>query len=959
MGLYDDPVYQERLSYEIGVIKRMGFSSYFLFVKDVVDTAREKGILVGPGRGSAAGSLVSYVLSITQLDPIKYGLLFERFLNPERVSPPDIDIDFEDEKREYLIEEIRKKYGYENTAKIITFSYLGARMALRDALRAYGVSPKDTNDFMDFIETLLENDDNIDVLIDNEAVKTFIKDNGWNLELFMNALQLAKFLVGKPRQPSIHAAGLIVAPHSLMGKIPLATLKEQKEKEGREIVTQFDMKILERMGYLKIDILGLAYLTTIRKTLELIKQEDKTDIDIYNLSPTEQDVFEIFRNGSTTGIFQFESEGMRSYLRKLAPDCMHDLIAMNALYRPGPLKYIDVYIDRKHGREEPVYIIPQLKSVLEETYGVLVYQEQIMEAVKLIANYTLAEADLIRRAIGKKIKEIIDNTKKDFIERAVKNNIPKEKAIEIFEMIEKFADYGFNKSHAAAYSYLAYLTAYLKAKYKHYYYASLFNINLNDHERIIFLIKEAQSEGIKIEPPNVNSSNYEFTAKKEKDIWTLHYGLGALKGIKEKAVEKIIDERNKNGAYKNLEDFLHRVNDTTVDKKTLEVLLQSGALDELIEKSGFKREIILHQNNKKTILDYRDKIREKTKRDKQDFKTNLFSLFQDSKLFETENEEKIDIEINQSITPHECAILEKEVTGAVLSGYSSLSEQLEKIKSVLNSEMIHTSLENVKGEEGFIIAFIEKIEEKVSKKNTIYYEAKCIIESEDVYFFVNNKAYKMIMQKYTGKNLYLLHIQTPTESFDRYVLRDIYRLEEIKNDTKVQQQIKKQLAKLEKNVETKNEISTQQNMKWGSLSKEEKERIKEAVMDKKENFDYSRLEYRDVVQSALKSSSTDDKNKALAFVDLFYVDSKERIKSYFQREALDYFSFIQFCLDLLEDLERENKADYQVANKIYIVAFQTFLAFYESMEGRLDGSKAAYMLELLNKIDKKRAEMWL
>jgi len=933
---YENDLYAKRLEYEIDVIKRMGFSKYFLFVRDVIEIAREKDILVGPGRGSAAGSLVAYVLGITSLDPVKYNLLFERFLNPERVSPPDIDIDFEDRRRHEIIEEIKKRYGEDRVAKIITFSYLGAKMAIRDAFRAYGISVKETNDFMDFVDPILGQNDNVEVLLNNKVVIDYIREKP-NSEDFINALNLAKFLEGRPRQPSIHAAGIIVSPSSLLGNVPLAVLKQEDNSNEKEIVTQFDMKILERMGYLKIDILGLAYLSAIHECLKMIKKNKKLEIDIFDIDVNDKEVFELFQRGETTGIFQFESEGMKTYLRKLKPDNIYDLIAMNALYRPGPLEYIDVYINRKHGLEKVEYPHEKLERVLKETYGVMVYQEQIMETVKVIAGYSLAKADLIRRAIGKKIKEIIDDNRKDFITRAVENAIDEESARKIFDMIERFADYGFNKSHAAAYSYLAYVTAYLKAKYKEYYYAALMNINIGDYEKISFLIKEALQENVKIEGPDINISNKEFQVIEGPDnSRKIVYGLLALKGIKEKAVNKILDERTKRGLFINLEDFLNKISSNVVDKKTLETLIQAGALDKIAGKSGYKRENLLHPHNFEIIINIKQN---KVKESKEPIKTvSLFDIQDEGEII------KLNLDTKLKISQVECAVLEKSVVGIVFSNYLDMLEMAKKISGFINIE-VHTNIKDCNENENLALFFIEEIKEKMSKKNTTYYEAAIIAQDGEYELFINEANYKnFIKPVFKGKGIYLAIVQGPSENFTRFTIKKIYATEELINQQKINKQLKNDIENIIK-IKTEKEQHKEYKEK-----KENKDYIKKLINKFSGVLLENKLEMKKLDYSILQNESIINKYKnyesVLAMFHITFVGGIRNIYMLFNDDQEKYYAFMKFCLDLAEHY----KNDPLVLNKVYNVSLENLAAYLFVFKNRVDPHILHNMQIIVSKI---------
>ena len=559
------PELKSRLNHELNVIQKMGFAGYFLITADFVKYAKDNMIPVGPGRGSAAGSLVSYSLGITTVDPIRHKLLFERFLNPDRISMPDIDIDFCIERRGEVIDYIKNQYGENSVTQIITFGKMKARQVVRDVGRVLGYSFGETDKLAKMIPTTL----NITL---EEALEQSPDLKAASKGEFKELLDYSKVLEGMNRHASIHAAGVVIAPGELTDYVPL-----YKSTQG-DITSQYDMKGLEDLGLLKLDFLGLRNLTVIDNAIKLIK-DGGNDVDIENIPMDDQSVYKLFTKGLTIGVFQFESSGMREFLKKLKPTAIEDLIAMNALYRPGPMNNIDDFIKRKHGKKEIQYLHPSMENILEETYGIIVYQEQVMQIANEIAGFSLAEADIMRRAMGKKIKKLMDELKVKFIEGAKKkNNIQPEIAKQIYELIEKFAEYGFNKSHSTAYAYVAYQTAWLKTHYPAEFMSANLTSEMSNIDRVVILINECRKMKIDVNPPDVNVSSIQFRPVNDN---TISFGLNAIKNVGTKALEQIIESRQDKKKYKSIFDFTANVTLKTVNKKVLESLIMSGAMDSL------------------------------------------------------------------------------------------------------------------------------------------------------------------------------------------------------------------------------------------------------------------------------------------------------------------------------------------------------------------------------------------
>lgn len=581
---------KERIDFELFTIKTMGFAGYFLIVGDFIKAGRDKGVFIGPGRGSAAGSVVAYCIGITNIDPIKYNLLFERFLNPDRKSMPDIDTDFDDEGRQKVIDYVVEKYGKNQVAQIITYGTMAAKSSIADVARVMDLPLPESRALTKMVperpgielkrvlhapmkakegEKSLEEKDGLgnDDLENVKKLREIYKQED---TILSKVLHEAERLEGSVRNTGIHAAGIIIAPKDLTELIPVAT-----SKESNLWLTQIEGNVIEDAGVIKMDFLGLKTLTIIKNALQLIKQNHGVEIDIDKIPLDDKKTFELYQHGATIGTFQFESAGMQKYLRELKPDKFDDLIAMNALYRPGPLAYIPNFIDRKHGREAITYDLPEMEEYLKETYGITVYQEQVMLLAQKLAGFSKGDADVLRKAMGKKQKTVLDKMKAQFIEGATEKLFPPEKLEKIWTDWEAFAQYAFNKSHSTCYAYVAYQTAYLKAHYPAEYMSAVLN-NAGSIEKITFFMEECKRMGIKVLGPDINESLKGFAVNNKGEI---RFGLGGLKGVGEAAVESIISERQKNGSFTNLFDFIKRINQRTVNKKTLESLAYAGGFD--------------------------------------------------------------------------------------------------------------------------------------------------------------------------------------------------------------------------------------------------------------------------------------------------------------------------------------------------------------------------------------------
>ncbi len=582
----------------------MGFPGYFLVVWDFIKFAKDNGIPVGPGRGSAAGSVVAWSLDITNVDPLDYDLLFERFLNPERISMPDIDLDFCMNRRGEVIEYVRHKYGEENVAQIITFGTMAAKSVVRDVGRVLGHQYA----FVDKISKMIPGGPGVtltDAKKDSPQLAEAIKND----EEVKKIVEIGEKLEGLSRHAGMHAAGVVITPEPVTSYVPLYRTNRD------EIVTQFDMRVVEKMGLVKMDFLGLRTLTVIDDAIKSAKQVDGVDIDIENIPLDDPEVFRLFQEGRTKGVFQFESGGMVDLLRKSKPTQFEDLAALNALYRPGALDagMVDEYVKRKNGTSKAKYLVPAMKDVLEETYGVIVYQEQVMQIAQQVAAYSLGQADLLRKAMGKKDAEIMAKERTGFVAGAVGNGYDKKKANEIFDYIEPFARYGFNKSHSVAYALVAYQTAWLKVHYPRHFMAALMSSEMDRTEQVVKFIGEAKSMGIDVLPPDVNESNMYFTVVGPN----IRFGLGAVKGVGQGAVESVLEARRRIGRFTSLLGFCEEVDLRACNKKVLEALIKSGSFDFI----GISRKGLFDQ------LDSTADSAQRTKDEKERGQNSLFSMF--------------------------------------------------------------------------------------------------------------------------------------------------------------------------------------------------------------------------------------------------------------------------------------------------------------------------------------------
>ena len=625
--LYGDPLPEEvaeRVKFELHIMKTMGFPGYFLIVQDFINSARDElGVMVGPGRGSAAGSVVAYCLGITKIDPIKYDLLFERFLNPDRISLPDIDTDFDDDGRGKVLEWVEDKYGHDKVAHIITYGTMATKNSIKDVARVEKL-PLDV--FNHLCKAIPDRPpDGLKMNLPNaiKCVPELREAEASPDPQLSNTIKYAKMLEGTVRGTGIHACGTIICRDAISDWVPVSTAEDKSDPGHKLLATQYDGHVIEETGLIKMDFLGLSTLSILKEAVENIRFTQGIEVDLDNIPIDDELTYKLYQEGRTVGTFQFESAGMQKYLRELKPTVFEDLIAMNALYRPGPMDYIPSFIARKNGKEEIKYDIPCMEKYLKDTYGITVYQEQVMLLSRQLANFTRGESDALRKAMGKKKKDIVDAMKPKFIEGGKKNGHDPKVLEKIWADWEKFASYAFNKSHATCYSWVAYQTAYLKAHYPAEFMAGNMSRCLNDITKITKLMNECQAMGIACMGPDVNESRQKFSANKKGEV---RFGLGAIKGMGDAAAQAIIDEREKNGQYKDIFDFVQRVNLSAVNSKALESLVLSGAFD------GFKikRESFFARNpDGRTFLETLMRYGQVYQQEKNESRQSLFGAMEE------------------------------------------------------------------------------------------------------------------------------------------------------------------------------------------------------------------------------------------------------------------------------------------------------------------------------------------
>lgn len=738
-----DEEVRERIDFELETVKKMGFPGYFLIVQDFIAAARKMGVAVGPGRGSAAGSAVAFCLGITDIDPIKYDLLFERFLNPDRISMPDIDIDFDDDGRGDVLRWVTEKYGKERVAHIITYGTMATKSAIKDVARVQRLPLSESNRLAKLVPDKIPDKKKV-TLRDAIAYVPELKEAAESRDPVMrDTLKYAQMLEGNVRNTGVHACGVIIGKEDISNVVPVSTAKD-KETDQDLLVTQFEGSVIEETGLIKMDFLGLKTLSIIKEAVENVKHTTGEAIDINTISLEDPKTYELYSNGKTTGTFQFESAGMQKYLRELQPSTFEDLIAMNALYRPGPMEYIPSFISRKHGEEEIKYDIPIMERYLKDTYGITVYQEQVMLLSRLLANFTRGQSDELRKAMGKKMIDKMNALKVKFLDGAKANGHDEKTLNKIWADWEKFASYAFNKSHATCYSWVAYQTAYLKANYPSEYMAAVLSRNISNIADITKFMDECKAMSIQVLGPDVNESGLKFSVNKAGDI---RFGLGAIKGVGEGAVQNILEERRKNGPFKGLFDFVERVNLNACNKKNIEALAIAGAFDNFPEA---KREQFFGENTKgETFLEVLVRYGNKFQIDKNSASNSLFG---DDDFVAIA---RPDVPIAESWSDLERLSREKELVGIYLSAHP-LDEYKIVLTNVCNTQMIELAdREALRGKEMLLGGIVDSFREGMTKMGKPYGVVKLedYSGSAEIALFGNDY---IEYAKYCKPGLYLL-----------------------------------------------------------------------------------------------------------------------------------------------------------------------------------------------------------
>ncbi|MCG0274806.1 MAG: DNA polymerase III subunit alpha [Thermosediminibacteraceae bacterium] len=749
------PELKKRLDYELDVIKRMGYSSYFLIVWDFVNFARKNGIMVGPGRGSAAGSLVAYCLYITNVDPLKYNLLFERFLNPERVTMPDIDVDFCYERRQEVIDYVVRKYGEDRVAQIGTFGTMAARAAIRDVGRVFGYPYSE----VDVVAKMVPMEPGMTIekaLALNPELKKLYTEN----ERMRKLIDTAKALEGFPRHASTHAAGVVISNEPLVELVPLHKVSDST------VSTQFTMTALEELGLLKMDFLGLRTLTVIQDALRLIQKSRGITIDLDEVPLDDNKVYEMLSRGETTGVFQLESSGMRNLLKELKPERFEDIIAVIGLYRPGPLGSgaADEFIRNKNNPENIKYLHPKLEPILKETYGIILYQEQVMKIAQDLAGFSLAQADILRKAMGKKQQEVMEAQRNAFIQGCLENGIDEQTATKIFEEISYFAGYGFNKSHAAAYAMVAYQTAYLKAHFPVEFMAALLTSVRHNTDKVAQYIAECGHMGIEVLPPDVNESFEVFTVVGDK----IRFGLTAVKNVGENVAKAIIKRREEKGRFKSFSDFCEKMDQAEINKKAVESLIKSGAFDSL----GIKRSQLLSV--------YEDILNRAQKKQRQEVKDQL-SLFEMINESETPRDELPDI---PEYPKNEILAMEKEVLGLYLSGHPLMEykDVLERNTNLSSKDLAGDEVAIEDNSQVVVGGIITEIKPKSTKDNKLM----AFITLEDLTGAMEVIAFPSVYERYSselqqdGKVIIKGRVNLKEEEAPKIIAEEIKPLEERK-----------------------------------------------------------------------------------------------------------------------------------------------------------------------------------
>ncbi|MFN1834542.1 DNA polymerase III subunit alpha [Balneola sp. MJW-20] len=743
---------EERIELELGIISDMGFAGYFLIVQDFIAAARDMGVYVGPGRGSAAGSVVAYCTGITNIDPLEYDLLFERFLNPERVSMPDIDIDFDDDGRQRVIDYVVNKYGKDQVAHIITFGTMAARSSVRDVARVLDLPLQDADRIAKLVPerpgTSLD-----DAFSEVKELRQIRDGEGLEAE----TLRMAHILEGSVRNTGIHAAGIIIAPDDLTEFIPVSTAKDTDLT-----VTQFDGSVIENAGMLKMDFLGLKTLSILKTAIGYVRENHGKEYDLDDIPLDNEKTYKLYQRGGTLGTFQFESEGMRKHLKDLKPTDINDLIAMNALYRPGPMQFIPNYIERKHGREEVEYDHEDLIPLLENTFGIMIYQEQIMKVAQKMGGYSLGEADVLRRIMGKKKPELLPPEEEKFVKQAVELGYDKDVAKDVFDKMALFAGYGFNKSHSAAYSVVAYHTMYFKANYPSEYMAAVMSHNMKDIKKIASFIEECQRMNIPVDPPNINTARGKFRAKDGR----VQYGMSAIKGVGSSAIQHIVEEREENGDYSSIFDFSSRVDLKICNRRTFESLIQAGAFDTL-------------NPNRSQLLESVEDILTYAARKQEEIRLNQGNLFggsgggagmQEPKLREVHPWTQIE-RLNK----------ERELIGFYLSGHP-LNKFKEEIRLFGKQDLSENGIGKMQDRQDFrFIGIITAVKRVTDKKGRpfAFLQAEDLNNSVEVIAF--SKTYDQYMPLLETDNVLMIEGNVDTRSGQpKVIARGFERVENLR-----------------------------------------------------------------------------------------------------------------------------------------------------------------------------------
>jgi DNA polymerase-3 subunit alpha len=735
----------------------MQFSGYFLIVWDFVRYAREHGIPVGPGRGSAAGSLVSYSLRITDIDPLQHELFFERFLNPERISLPDIDMDFCMNRRGEVINYVTQKYGRENVAQIITFGTMAAKAAIKDVGRAMDIPYADVDRIAKMVPTTLN------IKLEDAIRESPGLQQAYESEpLVRQLLDTARKLEGLVRNAGVHAAGVVISPRPLTELVPLHRTKND------EIVTAFDMVAIEKMGLLKMDFLGLTTLTILDDTLKLIVQTRGEQIALETLPLDDRETYEkVFHSALTSGVFQFESRGMRDVLRRYQPNTIEDLTALNALYRPGPIQggMIDYFIDRKHGRKKIEYELPELEEILEETFGVIVYQEHVMQIAHRLAGYSLGEADLLRRAMGKKKPEEMAKQRERFIEGAVQRGYPPKKIERIFDLLAKFAEYGFPKAHSAAYALLAYQTAYLKTRYPVEFMAALLTSVTGNTDDVVKYINECREMGIAVEAPDINVSAANFTPHDS----AIRFGLAAVKNVGHNAIESIVAGRKELGRYSSIYEFCEKVDLRLLNKRVLESLIKSGAMDGL----GRRAQLM-------AVLDRAIEGAQKTQRDAESGQHGLFGVFQQEEVSASQNK----LPETPDWDEHTRLANEKEILGFFISGHplEKYRDKLEDLRALSTEEIGALTKSTGKDEHITTAGIITNLRVLKSKRGDFYAQGALEDMTGSVEMLVFPEAYRKLQDKVKLEVPVLIRggVRIEEGANPKLTVNDIFPLEDAK-----------------------------------------------------------------------------------------------------------------------------------------------------------------------------------